>query len=90
MNEEQVIVFKDKKSRQIETYVSLDGHGARVDVKDFIAMCAELYGSPATTMTRAGLKQGMLEACEKAIRMLKSSTREVAAVNLEPPQHSQP
>jgi hypothetical protein len=84
MAKETVIVFKDNKSREIHTYVSLEGHGARMDVKDFISLVSELYGSPAFTFSKQGLLEGLLEASDQAIFQMKSQTREVAAINLEP------
>lgn len=81
---ETVVVFKDQKSREIRTYINLEGHGAAMEVQDFIHRVAELYGSPATTLTRAGLLAGLQAAADRAIYEMKAATKEVAAVNLEP------
>lgn len=81
---ETVVVFKDQLSRQIHTYVNLEGHGARMSIEDFISLVAELYGSPATTLTKKGLLQKLQSASEQAIYQMKSKTLAVAAINLEP------
>lgn len=81
---ETVIVFKDIQSREIRTYVHLDGHGAEMTVTDFVSRVAELYGSPALTLTRAGLLAGLQAAAAQTIYEMKSATKEVAAVNLSP------
>lgn len=83
MATETVIVFKDKKSREIRTFVNLEGHGAGMELEAFIDLVAELYGSPATTMTRAGFLKSLQDAAARAVRQMKSQTREVAAVTLE-------
>ena len=79
---EKVVVFRDRHERKIHTYVNHCGHGANMDLKDFISLVAELYGSPATTMTRSGLLEGLQEAAAKAIHHMKAQTREVAALNI--------
>lgn len=84
MSQQVIVVFKDKRSREIKTYVNLDGHGAQATVEDFISLIAELYGSPVSTLTKAGFQKRLLQASEQAIRHLKAQTKEVAAVNLEP------
>ncbi len=81
---ETVIVFKDKRSREIQTYVNMEGHGARVEVPHFVALLAEAYGSPATTMTRSTFAKRLLESMDEVILQMKASTVEVAAINLEP------
>ena len=81
---EKVIVFKDRESREIHTYVDADGHGARMDVQAFISLVADFYGSPVTTLTRSGHLEGLRLAAEQAIRHMKAQTKEVAAVNVEP------
>lgn len=84
MTGEQVIVYKDKASREIHTFVHLAGHGARVELSQFISLLAEAYGSPTLTMTRKGLLEGLQEACEAVVLDMKRKTVGVAAVNLEP------
>lgn len=79
-----VVVFRDRKAREIKTYVNLDGHGAQVDLVDFLSLVSEFYGSPASTMTRKGHLAHLLKSAEQAITHMKGHTREVAAVNLEP------
>lgn len=86
---ETVIVIKDTKTRQIHTFVNLEGFGARVSIPDFISLVAEYYGSPATTMTRKGFLAGLQAAAEKAVYHMKGETKAVAAVNLEPEVKSQ-
>lgn len=82
---EVVIVFKDKKSRQIKTFVNLEGHGAEMPIQDFISVLCERFGSPATTLTRAALLSKMQTSCDQVIFEMKNQTREVAGINLEPP-----
>lgn len=84
-NEEAVVVFRDKKERKIETYVRLSGHGARVELGEFIAMMAEAYGNPTLTFTVGGHEHALKVAALEVIQKMKASTREVAAINLEPP-----
>lgn len=84
MENEIVVIFKDKKSRQIQTYVNLSGHGAKVSIEDFIKLVCEAYGSPATTMKRKTHLERMLDASQSVIREMKTKTREVAAINMEP------
>lgn len=86
---ETVIVYKDKKTREIRTFVHLEGHGARMSVQDFVSLVAELYGSPATTMTKKTFLSRLLTASDSAIYKMKAQTKEVAAVNLEPPINGQ-
>lgn len=81
---EVVIVFKDKNTREIKTYVNLDGHGAEVTVSDFVSLLCERFGNPATTLTRAALLSKMQKSCEQVIFEMKNQTREVAGINLEP------
>lgn len=83
MFKEMVVVFKDKKSREIQTFVNIEGHGARLELSQFMSLVAENYGSPVSTITRKGLLDGLLTAAQKATHQMKSKTREVAAVNLE-------
>ncbi len=82
-----VIVHKDRKSREIQTYVNLEGLGARTELAYFISLMAEFYGNPVSTMTRRGHLDGLLGAADQAILHMKEQTKEVAAINLgsEPP-----
>lgn len=80
-----VIVFKDKKSRQIETFASLDSIGAKMSIYDFISLVNDLYGQAVTTMTRAQHLEKLLAATDEAIYQMKAQTREIAAINMEPP-----
>lgn len=84
MNNSVVVVHKDRKSREIKTYVDVEGHGAAMSLQDFISLLVEHYGSPATTMTRAGLLDGLQRAMDLALYEMKSKTKEVAAINMEP------
>lgn len=83
-NSSAVIVFKDKKSRQVLTYVNIDGHGAQVSIEDFVSLLAETYGSPATTFTKKAFAKALQDAAEQVVRQMKSQTKEIAAVSLEP------
>lgn len=80
-----IIVHKDNKNRSIETYASLHDIGARMSIKDFLSLVNDIYGQPTTTMTRAQHLQRLLDSAEKAIYQMKSQTREIAAINMEPP-----
>lgn len=84
MENEMIVIFKDKKSRQIQTYVNLDGHGAKVSIEDFIGLLCEYYGSPASTFKRKTHLQRLLDASELVVKEMKLKTREVAAINMEP------
>lgn len=84
MENEMVVIFKDKKSRQIQTYVNLDGHGAKVSIEDFIGLLCEYYGSPASTFKIKTHLQRLLDASELVVKEMKLKTREVAAINMEP------
>lgn len=84
MENEIVVIFKDKKSRQIQTYVNLSGHGAKVSIEDFLKLVCEAYGSPATTIKRQTHLEKILDASQVVIREMKIKTREVAAINMEP------
>jgi hypothetical protein len=81
---ETVIVVRDKKAREIRAFVNLDSIGAQASVEDFMRLVAEFYGSPATTMTRAGHEEALQAAALQAISHMKRQTTQVAAVNLEP------
>lgn len=78
------IVFKDKKSREIKTYVNLEGHGASMEITQFISLVAELYGSPASTMRKKTFLDRLNLATHQAIMEMKSQTREIAALSIEP------
>jgi hypothetical protein len=88
MKNETVIIFKDKKSREIQTYINLDGHGARLSVHDFISLVCEQYGSPVSTFKRVTHLEKMIDSAHKVIKDIKEKTREIAAVNIEPPKES--
>lgn len=79
MNKEKVIVFKDRKSRAIETYVDIDGHGARIEIDAFIGLLAEVYGNPMVTFTIKGHEAALKAAAAEVVRHLKQQTREIAA-----------
>lgn len=79
-----VVVFKDKRSREIKTYVNLTGHGAQMSAEDFIKLVAERFGNPALTFTNKSLTEGLLTASAEAIRHMKAQTLEVAAMTIEP------
>lgn len=76
---EIVIVFKDRKLRSIETYMNLEGHGARVEIGEFISLLAEAYGNPTMTVTKKGHEDRLKVACAAVIRQMKQQTREIAA-----------
>lgn len=80
---EEIVVFKDKKSRAIETFVHVKGHGARMSLNEFIELLAESYGSPATTMRRASHLGGLKAAAAEVIHHMKAQTVQVATKNLE-------
>jgi hypothetical protein len=82
MKYEKVVVHKNRQTGDIETYVNIDGHGARCDLDDFMRLVADIYGSPAMTMTKKGHVQKMQAASQQAIREMKKKTREVAAMNV--------
>ena len=86
--EEIVIVFKDKKSRTIETFVDMNGHGARVTVSEFMQMVSDKYGSPTTTLTQKSHEAKLQQAAELVIADMKASTSAIAAVQLEAPKPS--
>lgn len=76
---EFVIVFKDRKSRAIETFVNVDGHGARLDLDAFLSLIAESYGNPSTTLTTKGHAAKLRVAALMVIEHMKEKTREIAA-----------
>lgn len=76
---ETVIVFKDALSREIKTFVNPSGHGAKMDLSDFLSLLSEHYGSPVTTLTKKGHLAALNQAAEKAILEMKSKTAAVAA-----------
>lgn len=79
MSREKVIVFKDRNSRAIETYVDLDGHGARTELDAFIGLLAEAYGNPMVTFTIKGHEAALKAAAAEVIAHMKQQTREIAA-----------
>lgn len=81
---EFVIVYKDKKAREVQTFVNLDGMGAKVSIHDFLSKICEMYGSPMTTMKRKTHLEKLLACANEVIYDMKMQTREVAAINLEP------
>lgn len=81
---DSVVIFKDKNTREILTYVNFDGHGASMDIKQFVLLVSELYGSPTSTMTRKRFAEKLMIATDQAIRHMKHATKEIAAINLEP------
>jgi hypothetical protein len=81
---ETVIVFRDKKAREIRTYINLEGHGASMPLEDFVSLMCELYGPVWSTMSAASLAAGMQEAAQAAVRQMKKQTGQVAAINMEP------
>jgi len=84
---EMVVVFRDTKKRQIDTYVNLGGHGARISVSDFLSKVADAYGNPASTMTIKSHADRLKAAAEVVITEMKASTREVAAINMQEEKH---
>lgn len=76
---EIVIVFKDRKSRAIETFVNTDGHGARMDLDAFMSLVAEAYGNPATTLTMKSHEAKLKVASVLVVQHMKEKTREIAA-----------
>ena len=84
MNKETIIIFKDKKSREIKTFVNLDGHGVEISIEDFLSLVCETYGGVASTIKRETHLQRMIEASVIVVLELKSKTKEVAAINMEP------
>lgn len=79
MNKEKVIVFKDRESRAIETYVNLGGHGARTGLDTFISLLAEAYGNPMVTFTVKSHEAALKVAAAEVVRHLKQQTRAIAA-----------
>lgn len=81
---DEIVIFKDKKSRTIKTYVNLDGHGASMEVKKFIEFVGEMYGSPAMTLTKRAFQERLSIAADEVIKQMKDAAREVAAVSVRP------
>lgn len=76
---EIVIVFKDRKSRAIETFVNVDGHGARMELSEFLGLLAEAYGNPTTTLSIKGHEKRLNDAAAGVVQHMKEKTREIAA-----------
>jgi hypothetical protein len=78
---EKVIIHKDAASREIQTYVGCDGHGARMDLGEFLELVADLYGSPFATLTKASHLAQLKRAAGLACEQLKAKTAAVAALS---------
>lgn len=77
---EKVIVFRDRKSREIHTFVTMEGHGARIDLKEFLSLLSEEYGSPASTMRKKSHEKRLKDAANQVLRGMKIKTAAIAGV----------
>jgi hypothetical protein len=74
---ERFVVGRKWNSPVIYTYATSEKIEMQIDLADFINALVEEAGSPALTMTKAGLKAKLLEAAEKVVSEVKTASREV-------------
>lgn len=77
---EMVIVFRDREKRSIGTFVNAEGHGARMEIDQFISLVAEEYGNPASTLTIKSHETKLKAAVQEVIAHMKDKTREIAGL----------